>query len=77
MGEFQTEFNDFFDNAKGQWKEFDTESKAGLQKIEALKNVHEIQLASTSISEHVTFFDNQAKEHEASSLSTLNLRAGL
>ena len=27
IGEYQTEFNDFFDNAASKWKEFDAESE--------------------------------------------------
>ena len=77
MGESQTEFRDFFDNAKSKWKEFETESEAGLQKIEALKDAREIQLASTSISDHVKFFDNQAEKHQVSSLWWLGGTIGM
>ena len=66
IGKYQTEFSDFFDNAKGKWKEFDTESETKLQKLDELRIARENQIATTSISDHVKFFDNQAKEHEAS-----------
>lgn len=66
IGKYQTEFNDFFDDAVSKWKEFDAESEAKLQKLDELRIARENQIATTSISDHVRFFDNQAKEHEAS-----------
>ena len=64
MGKSQAEFKDFFDNAVSKWKEFDEESEAKLQEIENLKIARENQLATTSISDHVRFFDEQAKRHQ-------------
>ena len=66
MGEYQTKFNDFFDNAASKWEKFDTESEEKLQKLEDLRIARENQIATTSISDHVKFFDNQAKEHKCS-----------
>ena len=66
IGEYQTKFNDFFDNALRKWKEFDAESEAKLQKLDDLRIARENQIATTSISDHVKFFDNQAKEHQNS-----------
>ena len=40
--------------------------KKKLQKLEDLRIVRENQIATTSISDHVKFFDNQAKEHQDS-----------
>ena len=64
MGEYQTKFNDFFDNAESKWKKFDAESEAKLQKLEDLRIARENQIATTSISDHVKFFEKQAEEHE-------------
>ena len=66
IGRSQTEFNDFFDNAASKWKKFDAESEAKLQKLDDLRIARENQIATTSISDHVRFFDNQAKEHRES-----------
>lgn len=66
MGKSQTEFNDFFDTAVKKWKEFDAESEAKLQKLDDLRIARENQIATTSIADHVKFFDNQAEEHRAS-----------
>lgn len=66
MGKSQTEFNDFFDTAVKKWKEFDVESEAKLQKLDDLRIARENQIATTSISDHVRFFENQAKEHKVS-----------
>ena len=73
IGEYQTKFNDFFDNAASKWKEFDTESEAKLQKLEDLRIARENQIATTSISDHVKFFDNQAKEHQDSARRWLKI----
>ena len=66
IGKYQTEFKDFFDNAASKWKEFDNESEAKLQKLDDLRIARENQIATTSISDHVIFFDNQAKKHQDS-----------
>ena len=66
ISKYQTEFNDFFDNAASKWKEFDAESGAKLEKLDELRIARENQIATTSISDHVKFFDNQAKEHQDS-----------
>ena len=66
IGEYQTKFNDFFDNAESKWKKFDAESEEKLQKLDDLRIARENQLATTSISDHVKFFDSQAKEHQKS-----------
>ena len=66
IGEYQTKFNDFFDNAESKWKKFDAESEAKLQKLDDLRVERENQIATTSISDHVKFFDSQAKEHQKS-----------
>ena len=66
IDEHQTKFNDFFDNAARKWKEFDAESEAKLEKLDDLRIARENQIATTSISDHVKFFDDQAKEHRDS-----------
>ena len=64
MGKFQAEFTDFFQDATSKWKEFDAKSEAKLQELEGLKIARENQLATTSISDHVKFFDEQAEKHQ-------------
>lgn len=66
IGKYQTEFKDFFDNAASKWKEFDNESEAKLKELDELRIVRENQIATTSISDHVIFFADQAKEHQDS-----------
>ena len=66
IGKYQTEFKDFFDNAASKWKEFDNESEAKLKELDELRIARENQIATTSISDHVIFFANQAKEHQDS-----------
>ena len=66
IGKYQTQFNDFFHEAVNKWKEFDAESEAKLQKLDDLRVARENQIATTSISDHVIFFDNQAKKHQES-----------
>ena len=63
IGKYQTEFNDFFDDAVSKWKEFDAETGARLQKLDELRIARENQIAATSIADHAKFFENQAKEH--------------
>ncbi len=62
----QTKFDDFFSDAVKKWEKFDNESEAKLQTLDELKLTRENQIATTSISDHVKFFDNQAKEHRDS-----------
>ena len=78
MSKYQTEVKDVLDTATEKLKEFtaesgakllklEGESEAKLQRLDELIIARENQIATTSISEHVTFFDNQAKEHRSSS----------
>ena len=71
IGNFQSEFTAFFQDATSKWKEFNEEHEAKLQEHEAklqelekLKIERENQLATTSIADHVIFFDEQATKHE-------------
>ena len=76
IGEYQTKFNDFFDNAESKWKKFDAESGAKLEKLDELRIARENQIATTSISDHVKFFDDQAKEHQDSARRWLKCTIG-
>ena len=66
IGEYQTKFNDFFNNAESKWKEFDAESGAKLEKLDELRIARENQIAAKSVSDHVTFFKDQAEKHQKS-----------
>ena len=77
IGEYQTKFNDFFNNAESKWKKFDAESEEKLQKLDDLRIARENQIATTSISDHVKFFDSQAKEHQKSARRWLNGTIGM
>ena len=77
IGKYQTEFNDFFDDAVSKWKELDGESEAKLQKLDELRIARENQIATTSIADHVKFFENQAKEHRASARRWLKSTIGM
>lgn len=68
MGKSQAEFTDFFQDATSKWKEFDAKSEAKLQELEKLKIERENQLATTSIADHVIFFDEQAKKHQIAAM---------
>ena len=72
IGKSQTEFKKFFDNAASKWKEFDNESEAKLQRLDELRIARENQIATTSISDHVVFFDNQATAHQKRAQRWLN-----
>lgn len=64
MGKYQAEFSNFLQEATNKWKDFDEESEAKLQELERLKIARENQLATTSIADHVIFFDEQAEKHQ-------------
>ena len=62
----KAKFDDFFSDAVKKWEKFDDESEAKLQKLDELRLTRENQIATTSISDHVIFFANQAKAHQDS-----------
>ena len=64
IGKYQTEFNNFFSDAMKKWEKFDNESEAKLKKLDELRIARENQIATTSISDHVKFFDKQAEKHQ-------------
>ena len=68
----KVKFDDFFSDAVKKWENFDNESEAKLKTLDELRLTRENQIATTSISDHVIFFDNQAKAHQKSAQRWLN-----
>ena len=67
----QTEFNTFYNGAVRTWKKFDDQCEERLEELDELKIERENQLAATSISDHVKFFDRQAGKHQKGAQSWL------